>query len=89
MPSFPRPFDPDVALRAADINYGASPGDDYVSDPYLYIGPPLPPPQSPDGFWNASFGAYLTWDSVTDVTDAVDAVDAVEFFRQGRRRAPG
>jgi hypothetical protein len=71
----------DVAIRAADINYGASPGDDYVTEPYLYVGPPSPPAPSSDGFWNASFGAYLTWDSVHSVADAVD------FFRQGRRLA--
>jgi hypothetical protein len=73
----------DVAIRAADINYGASPGDDYVTEPYLYVGPPAPPPPSPDGFWNAPFGAYLTWNKVHSVTDAVD------FFRQGRRLSHG
>ncbi|OHV47580.1 hypothetical protein BCD48_17655 [Pseudofrankia sp. BMG5.36] len=73
----------DVAIRAADINYGASPGDEYIAQPYLYVGPPAPPPTSPDGFWNASFGAYLTWDKVHSVADAVD------FFRQGRRLARG
>jgi len=30
-----------VALRAADINYGASPGDEYVTMPYLYVALPL------------------------------------------------
>jgi len=39
----------DVAIRAADINYGASPGDEYVAEPYLYVGPPAPPTHSPDG----------------------------------------
>jgi len=73
----------DVAIRAADINYGASPGDEYVAEPYLYVGPPAPPTHSPDGFWNAPFGAYLTWDKVHSVADAVD------FFRQGRRLSHG
>jgi hypothetical protein len=72
-----------VALRAADINYGASPGDEYVTMPYLYVGPPSPPPPSADGFWNAAFGAYLTWNSVSSVADAV------AFFRTGRRKALG
>jgi len=73
----------DVAIRAADINYGASPGDDYVAAPYLYVGPPAPPPDTPasDGFWNASFGAFRTWDTIRSVDDAVD------FLREGRRRA--
>jgi hypothetical protein len=73
----------DVALRAADINYGASPGDEYVAQPYLYVGPPAPPPPSSDGFWNAPFGAYLTWDKVHSATDAAD------FFRHGRRLSRG
>jgi hypothetical protein len=68
----------DVAIRAADINYGASPGDEYVAEPYLYVGPPAPPPPTPNGYWNAAFGAYLTWDKVESVSDAV------EFFREGR-----
>jgi hypothetical protein len=69
----------DVAIRAADINYGASPGDEFVAEPYLYVGPPAPQPPSPDGYWNAPFGAFLTWDK------AVSAADAVEFFRTGRQ----
>ncbi|MCK9893468.1 hypothetical protein [Frankia sp. AgB32] len=73
----------DVALRAGDINYGASPGDEQISQPYLYVGPPSPPPPSSDGFWNASFGAYVTWDNVPSAADALD------FFRRGRRQAHG
>ncbi|OHV34458.1 MULTISPECIES: hypothetical protein [Pseudofrankia] len=73
----------DVAIRAADINYGASPGDEYIERPYLYVGPPEPPPPSPDGYWNVSFGAYITWDKIHSVADAVD------FFREGRRLSRG
>ncbi len=73
----------DVAIRAGDINYGASLGDEAVAEPYLYVGPPSPPPPTPDGFWNASFGAYLTWDRVHSVADALD------FFRRGRQRVRG
>ena len=28
-----------TAMTAAAINYGASPGDDHITDPYLYVGP--------------------------------------------------
>jgi hypothetical protein len=73
----------DVAIRAAEVNYGASPGDDHVPQPYLYVGPPLPAPPAADGFWNVSFGAFLTWDAVRTAADAVD------FFRAGRRHALG
>ena len=29
----------DVGITAAGINYGASPGDDHIAGPYLYVGP--------------------------------------------------
>ncbi len=29
----------DVAIRAADVNYGASPGDEHIPEPYVYVGP--------------------------------------------------
>jgi len=68
----------DVALSAAGVNYGASPGDESVPAPYLYVGPASPPP--PDEFWNAPFGAALTWD------DVHDEEAALAFFRAGRAR---
>ncbi|OHV33394.1 MULTISPECIES: hypothetical protein [Pseudofrankia] len=68
-------------MQQCHINYGASPGDEYVAQPYLYVGPPAPPPPTEDGFWNAPFGAFLTWDKSHSVADAVD------FFRRGRRLA--
>jgi hypothetical protein len=68
----------DVALSAAGVNYGASPGDESVPAPYLYVGPASPPP--PDDFWNAPFGAALTWD------DVHDEEAALAFFRAGRAR---
>ncbi|WP_055408076.1 hypothetical protein [Frankia sp. ACN1ag] len=71
----------DVAIRAGQINYGVSPGDEAVAAPYAYVGPPLPPPNLPAGFWNASFGAARTWTEV----GSVDAV--VDLFRQARRHA--
>ncbi|CAJ62218.1 hypothetical protein FRAAL3575 [Frankia alni ACN14a] len=71
----------DLAIRAGQINYGLSPGDEAFAAPYAYVGPPLPPPSLPTGFWNASFGAARTW---TDV-GSVDAV--VDLFRQARRHA--
>ncbi|WP_322749586.1 MULTISPECIES: hypothetical protein [unclassified Frankia] len=74
----------DVALAASGVNYGASPGDDYVNDPYLYVGPPSLPttPPDPDGFWNQPFGASLSWEKAHSVDQAV------EFFRAGHQRLP-
>lgn len=69
----------DLALSAAEVNYGGSPGDDAHDEPYLYVGPfARPLPAGGEGFWNESFGASLPHSMVPDV----DA--AVAFFRRGR-----
>ena len=68
----------DVAITVDAVNYGCSPGDEYVAVPYLYVGPHATP--APDDFWNQPFGAALRHDRVRDV----DA--AVAFFAEGRAR---
>jgi hypothetical protein len=75
---FPEHFD--LAITVAEVNYGASPGDDAVPAPYLYVGPFAGPPAGNEGFWNASFGAYVTIDA------APTAADALAFFLEGHRR---
>src|SRR3954451_1668073 len=72
----------DVAIRIDDVNYGVSPGDGYLGEPYAYVGTA---PVAGDNFWNAPFGAIR---SMSELADA-DAVLA--FFRDGQRRtsAPG
>jgi hypothetical protein len=72
----------DVGIRAGEVNYGASPGDAQVAEPYLYVGPTgLDLAATGDSFWNQPFGAAITWEAIDSVQDALD------FFRQGRRRA--
>lgn len=72
----------DVAIRAGEVNYGASPGDAKVPEPYLYVGPTgLDLAATGDSFWNQRFGATVTWEDIGSVEDAV------AFFRQGRRHA--
>jgi hypothetical protein len=71
----------DLGTRAAEVNYGVSPGDEHVEAPYLYVGPGAPDPADP--FWNQSFGAAVTWDEISSVPDAV------AFFTEGRRHALG
>jgi hypothetical protein len=74
----------DVGIRAGEVNYGASPGDAQISEPYLYVGPTgLDVAATGDGFWNQPFGAAMTWEAIGSVEDALD------FFRQGRRHAAG
>lgn len=70
----------DLGISAARVNYGASPGDEHVPQPYLYVGPHDGPPET-DDFWNASFGAVLPHDAVPTVGTAV------AFFHTGRTRA--
>jgi hypothetical protein len=70
----------DVGITAGAVNYGASPGDDRVADPYLYVGPHDGPPPGDRVFWNASFGAVRT------IQQIGTTADAVTFFREGRER---
>jgi len=57
-------------------NYGVSPGDGLIDEPYLYVGPHHPR-RGP--FWNVDFGAALTYSQVGD------GADPIEFFELGRR----
>jgi hypothetical protein len=70
----------DLGITAGTINYGASPGDAQVADPYLYVGPHDGPPSGDPAFWNVAFGAVRTIDQVGA------GADAVAFFRDGRAR---
>lgn len=75
----------DLALTADRINYGGSPGDDYIELPYLYVGPFEGQPDD-DAFWNQPFGAAITFDRIATIDDALT------FFAHGRaltRRARG
>jgi hypothetical protein len=70
----------DVALAAgtepARANYGGSPGDSYLAEPYLYVGPFA---RRHGSFWNTDFGAALTY------VEVLGGADPLEFFLTGRR----
>jgi hypothetical protein len=68
----------DVAITVAEVNYGVSPGDVHVAEPYAYVGPWNPRVGS---FWNTGFGAARP---LSDLA-APDALPA--FFEEGARRA--
>lgn len=70
----------DVGITAGVINYGASPGDGHIPDPYVYVGPHGGPPAGDPAFWNTPFGAARTIHQIGAATDAV------AFFRDGRAR---
>lgn len=75
---YPEHFD--LAITIAEVNYGASPGDDAIPAPYLYVGPFTGRPEGDEHFWNAPFGAYTTIDEVPA------AADAIAFLLEGHRR---
>lgn len=67
----------DLAIRVADVNYGVSPGDSFSDRPYAYVGPDEP---GSGEFWNAPFGAYLTFEP-----GAANAAGRIlTFFESGR-----
>jgi len=70
----------DVGMTAAAISYGASPGDDQIPEPYLYVGPHDGPPPGDPAFWNAQFGAARTFRQIGTVAEAA------AFFRDARDR---
>ncbi|MEV4314932.1 hypothetical protein [Actinocrispum sp. NPDC049592] len=65
----------DVAISLDQVNYGVSPGDGYLAEPYAYVGP-FEPRQGE--FFNAPFGA------ARPVSDLGGAEAIAEFFRTGR-----
>jgi hypothetical protein len=63
----------DVGITVDEVNYGVSPGDGYLAEPYVYVGPWKP---HTGEFWNAPFGATRP---MRDLPEA--ALD--EFLAQG------
>ncbi|MCX4745878.1 hypothetical protein OG455_10125 [Kitasatospora sp. NBC_01287] len=68
----------DLGVTEAAVNYGVSPGDDFLAEPYAYVGPHT---RRSGEYWNAPFGAAV---AVREL-GGVDGVLA--FFEQGRRLA--
>ena len=68
----------DVAIETGEVNYGVSPGDGHLPEPYAYVGPWTP---RTGAFWDQPFGAARP-------VAALGGVDAVlAFFREGADRA--
>jgi hypothetical protein len=79
---WPEHFDAgcDVAVGSQRTNLGASTGDEGIEQPYLYVGP-WAAAHDDDPFWNASFGAVLTFEELRASSDPVSA--AAAFLRRG------
>ncbi len=73
--------DLDCAPGGPRANVGGSPGDDYLPEPYLYVGPHGPGRPGDPGYWNAPFGAALSFGELRSSGQPVEA--AVAFLRRG------
>jgi hypothetical protein len=51
------------------VNLGASPGDSFIVQPYIYVGPWSDERPGDPVFWNTPFGATLTYDELRRETD--------------------
>ncbi len=72
----------DVAIRLDDTNFGVSPGDTYLPEPYAYVGPPTPQ-QGP--FWNQPFGAARPMREL----DNANPTTMLAFFTEARALVAG
>ena len=73
---WPEHFDLGVTLD--EVNYGLSPGDGYLGEPYAYVGPWK---ARQGAYWNAPFGAVRPLRELS----TVDAL--TRFYTTGRERA--
>ena len=76
---WPEHFDlgTDLAVGDGRTNLGASPGDGFSAEPYLYVGPWTDARPGDPTYWNAPFGAVARWSEIRDA----DA--AIAFFARG------
>jgi hypothetical protein len=58
----------DLGVSVDRVNYGVSPGDTVIGEPYAYVGP-WDALDDPEGFFDRSFGAARTWREVPTVAD--------------------
>jgi hypothetical protein len=72
---------PHAASPGHRVNLGGSAGDAGHDHPYLYVGPWTPFRPGEPAFWNASFGATLSYEQIAAARDPLDA--SVAFFRRG------
>lgn len=80
---WPEHFDAGVDVGVSErirVNLGASPGDGWHPDPYLYVGPWDDRRPGDDGYWNAPFGAALRYAEVRA------GADPAGFLRHGVAR---
>jgi hypothetical protein len=69
----------DVAIRVRDVNFGVSPGDSFIEEPYAYVGVSRLPVG--DAFWNAPFGAAVP------LSELPGPAAVTAFFAEGASRS--
>jgi hypothetical protein len=80
----------DGGASEVKANIGASPGDGFDSEPYLYLGPWDAERPGDPSYWNAPFGAVLRYRDLVAGSHAEPLSRAVDFLRRGvRLLAPG
>ena len=80
---WPEHFDVAIDLEASPgqrVNLGGSPGDHYVEQPYLYVGPFTDARPGDAGFWNAPFGAACL---ASELSGGDPVAAAVAFLLEG------
>jgi hypothetical protein len=68
----------DVAVSVDEVNYGVSPGDTAIAEPYAYVGP-WDRPEGP--FWNQPFGAAIC------LRELGGSDEVLGFFHRGQAEA--
>ena len=72
----------DLAAKPGDrCNLGASAGDGFHAEPYMYLGPWNDARPGSADYWNAPFGAVLSFGELDSTDDPLRA--ATEFFMRG------
>jgi hypothetical protein len=71
----------DVAAGSGRVNLGASPGDDFCPEPYVYLGPWGPQRPGDADYWNVGFGASHRYEPVRTSSDPTAAM--VDFWVRG------
>ena len=70
----------DIGISVAEVNFGVSPGDALIGEPYAYVGPWKVPTGA---FWNQPFGAARPLSRLPSPQAILD------FFLEGRNAATG
>lgn len=71
----------DLGCNIEGVNFGCSAGDGSFAEPYVYVGPWNTEGLSGGDFWNAPFGAVLTYQELLGAEDQQSA--ALAFLRRG------